>query len=360
MTLEDAGRRVLLGLSGGVDSGVAALLLKERGFAVTAARMIVSDGLEDESLAYGCYGRGGTEETKSARRLADQLDIPFLTIDCSRPFRELVLDYFRREYLAGRTPNPCVRCNETVKFGAFFAKAQDICPEFDFFATGHYVRTAPWPGTDLITIRRGADTAKDQSYFLYRLKADMLARTVFPLGEMTKGQVRALAAERGLVVHNKPDSQDFYGGDYADLLREQDREGLIVDSSGRVLGRHRGFWHYTPGQRKGLGVPAAHPLYVLRVDPENNEVVVGPAAENTYQGCWIADLHFTAPPPESGKRLLGRMRSSQPLRGMAVGDRQTNLLRINFDRPVSGLAPGQSLVLYEDDLVVGGGVIIGP
>ena len=359
MIAENAGCRVLLGLSGGVDSGVAAMILKEQGYNVTAARMIVHDGPDDDRLAYGCYGRGGREETESARKLAEQLDIPFLTIDCTGPFKVLVLDYFRREYLAGRTPNPCVRCNETVKFGAFWALAQTESSGFDFFATGHYARTALWPGTDQITIRRGADQTKDQSYFLYRLLPDVLARTIFPLGGLTKAEVRSLAAARGLVVHNKPDSQDFYGGDYADLLQEPGREGNIVDSAGRVLGRHQGFWRFTPGQRKGLGVAAAHPLYVLKVTPERNEVVVGPAAENSYQACRVDDLNLFAPRPKPGTKLLARMRSSQPLREVIVTQWQNDSMRVEFARPVSGMAPGQSLVLYDGDLVVGGGVIVG-
>lgn len=360
MALDGAGRRVLVGLSGGVDSAVAALILRERGFEVAGVRMSVYDGPDDGSLAYGCYGRGAAEDLASAENLAAQLGIPLAVIDCSQEWRERVLEYFRSEYQAGRTPNPCIRCNQMVKFLALPRLAEESGLKFDFFATGHYARIGYPDGPGRPGLRRGADLAKDQSYFLYRLSPEILARTIFPLGHLTKAEVRRLAAARGLAVHNRPDSQDFYGGDYADLLDLPDREGAVVDAQGRVLGRHRGFWHFTPGQRKGLGACGPAPHYVLRVDPERNEVVAGPAEENSYPGCLIADTVFHRPEPEAGARLLARMRSAQPLREVIFAGRdERGRLRVDFVKPMSGLAPGQSLVLYQDDLVLGGGIIQG-
>lgn len=350
--------RVLLGLSGGVDSGLAALMLQERGYQVTAVRMSVYAGPDDGRLTAGCYGRSAEEDTASAESLARRLDIPFMVLDCSQPYQELVLDYFRREYLAGRTPNPCVRCNWMVKFGALWRAAEAAGIAFDFFATGHYARIERSSETGSPLLKRGLDPRKDQSYFLYRLSPEQLARTLFPLGELTKDEVRRRAAAYGLAVHDRPDSQDFYGGDYVELLGVPDREGMIVDPAGRVLGRHQGFWRFTPGQRKGLGVAGGVPLYVLRVVPERNEVVVGTAEENASGGCLLEDLNFLAPEPAPGTRLKARLRSSQPLQDVTVSGRdEAGRLRVDFGKKLSGLAPGQSLVLYQDDVVIGGGII---
>lgn len=357
MAKNGSGRRVLVGLSGGVDSAVAAMTLMESGYEVSAVRMKVYDGPGHAAVISGCYGRGDDEDTASASAMAERLGLPFEVVDCSEAYQRLVLDYFRSEYLAGRTPNPCIRCNQTVKFGALLdlaARKQD----FDFFATGHYARIEPDPASGEPMLKRGLDPHKDQSYFLYRLSRDQLARTLFPLGGMTKEQVRLLAAERGLAVHDRPDSQDFYGGDYVDLLDMPDRPGNIVDSGGRILGRHRGFWRYTPGQRRGLGVTGPAPLYVLRVVAERNEVVVGPAEENVFRGCVVADLNFLRPEPLPGTRLKARMRSSQPLKEVVIAFRtEDGRLGVEFAKPMSGLAPGQSLVLYQDDVVTGGGII---
>ncbi len=178
------------------------------------------------------------------------------------------------------------------------------------------------------------------------------------MGDLNKDEVRRLAAQRGLAVHNRPDSQDFYGGQYVDLLEAGERPGEIVDRSGRVLGQHRGFWRFTPGQRKGLGVCAPQPLYVLELDPENNRVVVGPKEENAFGGCRLGDCNFFRPLPRPGTRLLGRLRSSQPLQEIIVGEGdEAGNLTVRFGQPQASLAPGQSLVLYDDELVVGGGII---
>ncbi|UQZ89689.1 tRNA 2-thiouridine(34) synthase MnmA [Deltaproteobacteria bacterium Smac51] len=352
-------KRVLVGMSGGVDSSVTAALLMESGYEVIGARMRVYNGPGDPALTYGCYGRDDSDDLKAAEDLARRLNIDFHIIDCTALYEEKVLGYFRDEYLAGRTPNPCIRCNQTVKFEALPLLAERQGLEFDFFATGHYARTEHSVEHGGPVLKRGSDLRKDQSYFLYRLSREQLGRTLFPLGEFTKEQVRAMAAERGFPVHNRPDSQDFYGGDYVALLNIPDRAGAIVDTSGRVLGRHQGFWRYTPGQRKGLGVPAAHPLYVLRVVPEENQVVVGPASEDSYDGCFIGGMNFFLPLPARGARLMARLRSAQRLREVIVGpETPDGLMRIDFAEPMSGLAPGQSLVMYQDDVVVGGGIIM--
>lgn len=342
---------VLVAFSGGVDSAMTALLLREQGHDVVAAFMSV----RGDGPGEGC---GAKEDGVAARRLADGLGLPFIAVDCADAYRRLVLDYFRSEYLAGRTPNPCVRCNPLIKFRLLPELAARAGFGFDLFATGHYARIEYRPGLGRHVLSRGVDPSKDQSYFLYRLEAEQLARTMFPLGGMTKKAVRALAAERGLAVHDKPDSQDFQDGGYAGLMRRDPLEGDIVDLDGKTLGRHQGYWNFTPGQRKGLGVAFREPLYVVMVEPERNRVLVGTKAEALSGGCRVADTHFLLPEPAEGARLRGRLRSSQPLRGMTVGKTDAdNGLIIRFDEPLQGVAPGQSLVLYDGDDVVGGGII---
>lgn len=344
--------KVLVGFSGGVDSSMAALLLRDRGYEVTAAMMSVADG-----SGHGC---GATEDPAGARELAERLGLPFRVIDCSAAYRTEVLGYFRSEYLAGRTPNPCVKCNVEVKFGLLPRLAREAGTEFDYFATGHYARIGRDAATGRHILRRGADPAKDQSYFLYRLPPETLATTLFPLGDMHKSEVRRLAEELGVPVHDKPDSQDFYAGDYADLLGVEAKEGDIVDARGKVLGRHGGYWNFTPGQRKGLGVAHSEALYVIRVEPESNRVVAGTRDELRGDGCVAGELCFWHGAPAAGTRLSGRVRSAQALRAMEMGDCVAGRLTVRFREPVHGVAPGQSLVLYDGDRVVGGGIIEAP
>ncbi len=339
-------KRILVGFSGGVDSAVTALLLRKQGHDVTAVTMRV-----DRPGIQGCGNAGDAE---AARGLAEKLALPFQSIDCSREFAEEVIGDFRREYLAGRTPNPCVRCNSTVKFGALWRRAEAAGLDFDLFATGHYARIDP-NGPRLL---RGVDPVKDQSYFLYRLSAAQLAKTVFPLGEFRKSEVRELARAWGVPVHDKADSQDFFAGEYAALLSQPDREGEIVDSEGKVLGRHNGFWHFTIGQRKGICVPYREALYVIRLEAENNRVVVGTKKEQMSGGCVIGDLCFPVLPPRPGTACLGKVRSAQPLRAMTVGELREGELTVAFAEPIQGVAPGQSLVLYDGEAVLGGGIII--
>jgi tRNA-specific 2-thiouridylase len=343
------GARVAVGLSGGVDSAMSALLLRDRGCDVGGVMMTV----RDES------GRGcaAGEDVGAARDLAGRIGVPLEVVDCSGPYRELILDNFRDEYLAGKTPNPCIRCNPLIKFGAFPDLLRKRGVMFDFFATGHYARIEFREELGRHALLRGVDTAKDQSYFLYRLPVGRLATIVFPLGGFRKAEIRDLARRRGLPVHDKPDSQDFYAGDYGDLLDREAEDGDIVDTSGNVLGRHRGYWKFTPGQRKGLGVAHSEPLYVIRVEPARNRVVVGTRDEELRRGCRAGDLRFHGPVPRPGTVLSGKLRSMQPLREMTVCEADDGILEVRFSQPQQGVAPGQSLVLYDGDVVVGGGVI---
>jgi tRNA-specific 2-thiouridylase len=349
---------VLAGLSGGVDSAVAAMLLADRGYRVIGVTMAVYDGPFAPSRSNACYDCGEREDIRQASDVAAMLGIPFHVLDCAGAYKRVVLDYFRESYLSGKTPNPCVRCNQMLKFGLLPVLAAKSGLRHDYFATGHYARVEFSPRFQRHILRRGLDERKDQSYFLYRLSRRQLSRTLLPLGSMDKARVRELAAKRGLPVHDKPDSQDFYSGDYAELLGREPMPGNIVDTQGRVLGRHAGYWTLTPGQRRGLGIAAAAPLYVLRVDAARNEVVVGPLVQSLRPSCLVGSLRLIVPLSETDGELEARIRSSQqptPVRVRPQGDGR--LLDVEFREPQSGVAPGQSLVLSQGDMIVGGGII---
>ena len=331
-----------VGISGGVDSATTALLLKEQGFAVVGCTMSLGRAGEDKSIA-------------EARSVAEWLGIPFKVYDFAAKWREEVSDYIKEEYLAARTPNPCVRCNERVKFGLLPELAfADGC---DFFATGHYAQTGV-DASGRTWLGRGADKGKDQSYFLYRIRPEILARTLFPLGGMTKAEVRAKARAAGFPVADKGDSQDFCGGDPMDFVAEPDRQGNIVDLSGKVLGRHNGFWHYTPGKRKGLGIGGGTPYYVVRLDPKRNEVVVAFKESAIVREfgieneTWLAGADDISAAQENGE-LFVKVRSA----GEPKGSVKLEGSRVLCPDGIYGVAPGQSAVFYRGDQVLGGGVI---
>lgn len=353
-------KKVLVGLSGGVDSSVAALLLLEQGYEVSGVTMSVYDGPPGEAKGNACYGADEAEDIASAARLAALLGVPHLVLDCAPQYKSLVLDYFRSSYLAGQTPNPCVRCNQLLKFGLLPALAAQSGLSFDFFATGHYARVDFAPEYGRFLLRRGLDERKDQSYFLYRLSQEQLGRTLLPLGGLRKEETRALAAKHGLPMHDKPDSQDFYAGEHSELLGQAERPGRIVDSAGKELGRHQGYWRFTPGQRRGLKVAAADPLYVLRVDPQRNEVVAGGYAQSLSRACTLKDALLHLPLESAGAALTARLRSSQRPFPVQAAPEAAGGLRVDFSLPQPGVAPGQSLVFYRDDLLLGGGIISEP
>lgn len=335
--------KVGVGISGGVDSAVAALLLQERGYEVFGYTM--SLGRADEELSLN-----------EAREAAARLGIGLTVCDFSSCWRAKVIDDLREVALSGRTPNPCVRCNETVKLGLLPERAfADGC---DFFATGHYARTAA-DTTGEARLMRAADHAKDQSYFLYRVGRRVLSRLILPLGGMTKAEVRERARAAGFEAAHRGDSQDFCGGDPLAVIGADDREGDIVDIGGKVLARHRGFWRYTVGQRKGLGIGGGTPYYVVRLDARRNEVVVAfrEHAEvrefGFSQAVWLRpEQEIRAVSQDGG--LTVKVRSAGDPKGpvMLEGD------RCICPEGILGVAPGQSAVFYRGGEVLGGGVIV--
>lgn len=352
--------KIAVGMSGGVDSSVAALLLKQAGHEVVGLSMKLWRAPSPGGSAgrSACYGPDEEEALRAAGNVCALLGIPLHVFDCADDYEEAVLENFRDEYLSGRTPNPCVRCNPLVKFGVLPAAARKAGLVFDRFATGHYARVGYDAGLGRHLLRKGQDPRKDQSYFLYRLSQAQLAAALFPLGDYQKDRVRELAREAGLPVHDHPESQDFYDGDWVDLVRHPAAEGEIVDREGRVLGRHKGVWNFTVGQRKGLGIAARAPLYVLEIDAARNRVVVGAESETfraaavASECAWIAVERLT-----ERLEVQVKVRSSGRPAPAAISPLERGRVRIEFSAPVSAVTPGQSAVFYRDDLVVGGGII---
>ncbi|UVO50082.1 tRNA 2-thiouridine(34) synthase MnmA [Sphingomonas sp. SUN019] len=345
-----AGKRIVVAMSGGVDSSVVAALAHATG----AETIGVTLQLYDHGEAVGragscCAGR----DIRDARAVCDRLGIAHYVFDHESSFRETVIDKFADEYLAGRTPIPCVQCNMGPKFTDLFALAKDLGA--DCLATGHYVQRVE--GADGAELHRGADPARDQSYFLFATTRDQLDFLRFPLGALPKARVREIAGELGLGVAGKPDSQDICfvpDGDYAGLVKklrpEADTAGEIVDLAGRTLGQHRGLIHFTVGQRRGLeigGVP--EPLYVVRLEAAAKRVVVGPRAALAVSAARIERMNVLGPLHGA---LTAKVRSmAKPVPARMVGE------RLVFDAPEYGVAPGQAAVLYDGTRVLGGGWI---
>lgn len=351
---------IAVGMSGGVDSSVAAALLSRAGHRVIGVTMAIWDGTTAvaEGPKHACFGPGEEEEIATAARVAERIGIPFHVIDLRKEYRAEVLDYFRREYLAGRTPNPCVRCNHRVKFGFLPEQARRQGIEFDLFATGHYARIVGDNGS--FFLKKGRDTAKDQSYFLAFLDRSTLATTIFPLGDMTKGEVRTAARELGLPVAERPESQDFIaGGDHGALFDPgESPAGDIVDDRGTTVGRHRGIVHYTIGQRRGLGIDGGRPLYVAAIDAQRNRIVITDKKRLFGRGLLAENANWLAGEPPHGEfRAAARIRQQHAEAPATVTPLADGSIRVLFDEPQLAITPGQTVVLYEGDTVVAGAII---
>jgi tRNA-specific 2-thiouridylase len=357
--------KVIVGMSGGVDSSVTAGLLVKQGYEVVGVTLNVwpeLGGVED-NREDACCALGATED---ARRVADRLDIPYYVVNFRETFEERVIQDFVSEYQRGRTPNPCVRCNQFIKFDALLEKAALFGA--DYVATGHYVRVGHDPARGRYLLRKAADPTKDQSYVLYVMTQDRLARALFPLGELTKADTRRLAEEWKLPVARKPESQDIcfvpfkrYGEFMERYASEVVREGPIVDREGRELGRHQGVAFHTIGQRRGLGVASGSPLFVTDIRAATNTVVVGPLEELFKSTCRLEDVNFVSIAElDRPRRVLARIRyraEAAPAEISAVG---SGAVVVQFDQPQRAITPGQAVVFYdpdEEDVVVGGGTI---
>jgi tRNA-uridine 2-sulfurtransferase len=351
-------KRVVIAMSGGVDSSVAAALLKDEGYDVVGISMQVWDHssfVPEDGKPFGtCCS---LDDIHDARRVAEQLGIPFYVVNFEEEFRRLVIGNFIEEYFAGRTPNPCARCNQWIKFELLLAKAREL--EADFLATGHYARIRR-DDTGVFHLLRGLDPAKDQSYFLFTFTQQQLARTLFPVGELTKPEVRRLAESYGLRVAEKSESQEICfipDQDYVRFLEEERGprllSGEIVDGTGKVVGSHDGTYRYTVGQRKGLGIAAPNPLYVTRIDAAKRQVVVGAREELERAGFTAAASTWIVPPsfPLAGECRIRYRHLPAPC---TVSDLGEGRIEVHFGVPEKGITPGQAAVFYRGDEVLGG------
>ena len=356
-------KRVVVAMSGGVDSSVAAALLKERGYEVTGITMnlfsLPKEICQEESLRSCC----GWRAFEDAQRVAMVLKIPHFVADFKDSFEKKVIADFCEEYRKGRTPNPCIRCNQYIKFEALVRRAKKL--NADYIATGHHARIEYDSARGKYFLKKGKDKEKDQSYFLYPLTQELLSLILMPVGEMTKAEVRKAAHDFGLPVAEKPESQEICfvpDKDYAQFLKDRISEvsnpGPIVDSNHRLLGQHQGIIHYTVGQRKGMGVAAAHPLYVLSIDVKKNEIVVGPNEELYRSRLMASQVRFIS--GEALTRLLtvkAKIRYRHSESKAVITPAGSGQVRVEFEKPQRALTPGQSVVFYDGDIVLGGGII---
>ena len=352
---------VFLGMSGGVDSSVAALLLTEQGYDVKGVTLQVWEPEDENTPVTKKWEERGCCKVGLARHVAQRLGIPHEVVDTRETFRKNVVDDFIAGYLSGTTPNPCVRCNERVKFGRLYelAKARGA----DFVATGHYARVLPVD--EGVGLFRGADGKKDQSYFLYRLPAAWLPQILFPVGHLQKSEVWKRAEELDLPADEMKESQEICfvtQGDYRTFLTAEApqalRPGPFLDPEGKTIGEHRGIAFYTPGQRKGLGIASGERLYVKEVNPETNAVVLGRAEDLSRQTCTVHDINWLGDAlPETLDHVDIKYRYASPAVSGRVQQHTAGTFSIEFQEPQQALSPGQSLVLYQGDHVLGGGII---
>ena len=355
-------KKVVVGMSGGVDSSVAAYLLKQQGYDVVGVTMQIwqDESHEEIEKKGGCCGLSAVDD---ARRVAAMLDIPYYVMNFKSEFKRDVIDYFVREYLAGRTPNPCIACNRYVKWESLLTRSIQIGA--DYIATGHYARICELPN-GRYAIRNSVTAKKDQTYALYNLTQEQLKRTLMPIGDYTKEQVRKIAEDIGLMVAGKPDSMEICfvpDNDYASFIEKETGvtsvPGDFVDVDGNVIGKHKGVIHYTVGQRKGLGIALGKPAFVVAIRPEQNQVVIGEDRDVYTEKLYANNLNFMSVGNITEPvHVKAKIRYSHEGAYCTVRKIDSDTIECIFDQPVRAVTPGQAVVLYDGEYVLGGGTII--
>lgn len=355
-------KKVVVGMSGGVDSSVAAYLLKQQGYEVIGVTMKVWQDEGDDERDDSCCGLSAVDD---ARRVANKLDIPFYVMNFKSVFKEKVIHYFIDEYLMGRTPNPCIACNKYIKFEELIKKAHSLGAYY--VATGHYARIIHDKETDRYLIKKSSAEAKDQTYTMYNLTQDQIKHILMPLGEYSsKEEIRSIAKELGLEIANKPDSQEICfvpDNDYGRFIEKNNDKRIIpgdfVDTEGNILGQHKGIIYYTIGQRKGLGIALGKPAYVVDIRPEKNQVVLG-ENEDVFSDSLIAkDTNFLLfDRLKSPIEVKAKIRYSAKAAKATVYPLNDNMVRVEFDNLQRAVTPGQAVVFYDNDILVGGGTIV--
>lgn len=359
-------KTVVVAMSGGVDSSVTAILLKNQGYEVIGITMRLyspDDPLEEANMVGGCCSLDSVED---ARRVCESLDIPFYAVNYKEEFERLVIDYFQQEYERGRTPNPCIACNIHMKYDLLLKKALDLGA--DYLATGHYVRRWYDESRQRYVLAQAVDMTKDQSYVLYNLNQEQLKHTIFPLGDYEKTKVREMAKELGLRVHNKPDSQEICfipNDDYKSFIEKRTnttiKEGFFYDTKGKEIGKHRGIPYYTIGQRKGLGLALGYPAYVVDIIPEKNIIIIGSNEDVHDFGLIAEEINWVgiaglAEGVEMPVRV--KIRSAARPANATIQMINDTQIKVLFEKPERAVTPGQAVVFYDDlGIVLGGGVI---
>lgn len=350
-------KKVVVGLSGGVDSSVAAYLLKEEGYEVIGVMLNLSQNDEVYMMQEG--GCCSLSSVIDARKVAELLDIPFYVLNYKDLFKDKIVDYFVQDYMAGNTPNPCIECNRHIKFGKLLKNARMI--GVDYMATGHYANIENIDGK--FVLKRGVDLGKDQTYMLYTLTQEQLKHTLMPCGKYTKEQVREIAKNIGMNVHNKKDSEEICfvpDGNHGSFISKVKKieQGNFVDKNGNILGKHKGIVYYTIGQRKGLNLSLGKPVYVIEIRGKTNEVVIGDEEDIFFKNAFISEVNIISGDVASvPRKVQAKIRYQSKLCDARVDIISDKEMKIIFDEPQRAMTKGQSLVLYDGDIVVGGGII---